>query len=84
LCFLQSGGQWQSFKKFGGIFAMRVDDLTDASRPAFEAQMRRRGIQDVWLQRRGAGYAFLEVSDKWQLWCAALAYGNDQRQEFKR
>ena len=50
---------------------MRVDDLTDASRPAFEAQMRRRGIQDVWLQRRGAGYAFLEVSDKWQLWCAA-------------
>ena len=63
---------------------MRVDDLTDASRTAFEAQMRRRGIQDVWLQRRGGGYVFWDVADKWQLWCAALAYANDQREELKR
>jgi len=63
---------------------MRVDELTDASRAAFEAQMRRRGIQDVWLQRRGSGYTFFEVADKWQLWCAALVYANDQREELKR
>jgi hypothetical protein len=63
---------------------MRVDELTDASRPAFEAQMRRGGIEDVWLRRRGTGYAFLEVSAKWQLWCAALFYATEQRQEFKR
>jgi hypothetical protein len=63
---------------------MRVDELTDASRPAFEAQMRRRGIQDVWLQRRGTGYSYFDVSEKWQLWCAALAYATEQRQEFKR
>jgi len=63
---------------------MRVDELTEASRPKFEAQMRRRGLQDVWLERRGSGYTFWDVADKWQLWCAALAYANDQRQELKR
>mgnify|MGYP000494037300 FL=1 len=47
---------------------MKVDELTDASRQAFEAQMRRRGIQDVWLQRRGTGYSYFDVSEKWQLW----------------
>lgn len=61
---------------------MRNSRLEEVSRPVFEAQMRAGGLESVWLARTGNGrYQFNEVQTKWQLWCAAMAYADENRPE---
>ncbi len=61
---------------------MRNETLTERSRATFEAEMTDSGFSKVWLDRNGPSYTFLEVRERWQLWCAALAFAENQRPEF--